>query len=65
MPETQLYGIIGNPVRKSLSPVIHNRAFKRMGINAVYLAFEVREYQRCPSWNQGVRNSRGECHPPI
>ena len=39
--ETQLYGIIGNPVRKSLSPAIHNRAFRRMGINAAYLAFEV------------------------
>jgi len=39
--ETQLYGIIGNPVRKSLSPVIHNRAFGRMGVNAAYLAFEV------------------------
>lgn len=41
--ETQLYGIIGNPVRKSLSPVIHNRAFWRMGINAAYLAFEVED----------------------
>ena len=40
--ETQLFGIIGNPVRKSLSPAIHNRAFSRMGINAAYLAFEVR-----------------------
>jgi len=39
--ETQLYGIIGNPIRKSLSPAIHNRAFRRMGINAAYLAFEV------------------------
>jgi shikimate dehydrogenase len=39
--ETQLYGIIGNPVRKSLSPVIHNGAFRRMGMNAAYLAFEV------------------------
>jgi shikimate dehydrogenase len=39
--ETRLYGIIGNPVRKSLSPIIHNRAFKRMGVDAVYLAFEV------------------------
>jgi shikimate dehydrogenase len=38
---TQLYGVIGNPVRRSLSPVIHNNAFKRMGIDAVYLAFEV------------------------
>ena len=38
---TELYGIIGNPVRHSLSPVIHNEAFRRMGLNAVYLAFEV------------------------
>jgi len=38
---TGLYGIIGNPVRHSLSPAIHNNAFKRMGWNAVYLAFEV------------------------
>jgi shikimate dehydrogenase len=37
---TQLYGIIGNSVRHSLSPVIHNGVFRRMGLNAVYLAFE-------------------------
>jgi shikimate dehydrogenase len=42
---TRLYGIIGNPIRKSLSPVIHNNAFRRMGINAAYLAFEVNEVQ--------------------
>ncbi|OGP56522.1 MAG: shikimate dehydrogenase [Deltaproteobacteria bacterium RBG_13_52_11b] len=39
--QTKLYGIIGNPVRHTLSPLIHNRAFKRMGLNAAYLAFEV------------------------
>ena len=42
---TLLYGIIGNPVRHSLSPVIHNRAFKRMGWDAAYLAFEVDDLQ--------------------
>ncbi len=41
--QTQLYGVIGNPVRHSLSPMIHNGAFRRMGLNAVYLAFEVRD----------------------
>ena len=38
---TQLFGVIGNPVRHSLSPIIHNGVFRRMGLNAVYLAFEV------------------------
>jgi shikimate dehydrogenase len=39
--QTRLYGIIGNPVRHTLGPLIHNRAFKRIGLNAVYIAFEV------------------------
>ncbi|MGB9698903.1 MAG: shikimate dehydrogenase [Thermodesulfobacteriota bacterium] len=38
---TQVYGIIGNPVKHSLSPIIHNGVFRHLGINAVYLAFEV------------------------
>jgi len=39
---TELYGIIGNPVRHTLSPIIHNGAFRTMGLNAAYLAFEVK-----------------------
>jgi shikimate dehydrogenase len=43
MPDaaTSVYGIIGNPVRHSFSPVMHNSAFAKVGINAVYVAFEV------------------------
>lgn len=37
---TKLYGVLGNPVRHSLSPLMHNSAFMEKGINAVYLAFE-------------------------
>ncbi len=37
---TELYCIFGNPVRHSISPVIHNAAFTESGIDAVYLAFE-------------------------
>jgi len=40
---TELYGIIGYPVRHSLSPLMHNTAFEAVGINAVYLAFETRD----------------------
>lgn len=38
---TRLFGIFGHPVQHSLSPVIHNAAFRHLNINAVYLAFDV------------------------
>lgn len=41
--QTSLYGVLGNPIRHSLSPLLHNAAFKKLGLNAVYLAFEVQE----------------------
>ena len=34
-----IYGIIGNPVAHSLSPVMHNTAFKALEVNAVYKLF--------------------------
>jgi shikimate dehydrogenase len=37
---TELYGVIGNPVRHSLGPIMHNAALSHKGIDAVYLAFE-------------------------
>jgi shikimate dehydrogenase len=43
--QTELYGVIGNPVKHSLSPVMHNAAFDRMGLNATYLAFEVKNLE--------------------
>jgi shikimate dehydrogenase len=36
---TQIYGIIGNPVAYSLSPIMHNVAFEALGLNKVYVAF--------------------------
>lgn len=38
---TALYGVIGDPVRHSLSPVLHNAAFAASGVDAVYVAFAV------------------------
>lgn len=38
---TTLAAVIGSPVRHSLSPVIHNRAFAELGLNWVYVALEV------------------------
>ncbi|HIC97667.1 MAG TPA: shikimate dehydrogenase [Aquificaceae bacterium] len=40
--KTALYGIIGYPVKHSLSPVFQNSAFSYMGLDAVYVPFEVK-----------------------
>jgi len=36
-----LYGLIGYPVKHSLSPAMHNAAFKAAGISAEYRLFEI------------------------
>lgn len=40
---TMIYGLAGQPVMHSVSPLIHNTAFNRKKLNAVYLPFEVRD----------------------
>ncbi|GAX01443.1 shikimate dehydrogenase [Secundilactobacillus silagei] len=42
---TSLYGFIAKPARHSLSPLIHNTSFQALGINSVYLAFDVDQSQ--------------------
>jgi 3-dehydroquinate dehydratase/shikimate dehydrogenase len=39
--DTEVFGVIGDPIAHSLSPQIHNRAFHKLGLNAVYLPFRV------------------------
>ncbi len=39
--ETAIYGVIGKPIGHSLSPAIHAASFAALGIDAVYLPFEV------------------------
>lgn len=34
---TKIYGVFGNPVSHSLSPVMQNMAFRKEGVNAVFL----------------------------
>ncbi len=38
---TELAGVVGSPVRHSLSPVLHNAAYEALGLDWAYLAFEV------------------------
>jgi shikimate dehydrogenase len=41
--DTEFFGLLGNPVRKSLSPAMHNANFLALGMNAVYTPYEVTE----------------------
>jgi shikimate dehydrogenase len=40
---TSLYCVIGNPIKHSKSPLIHNYIFRKLNIDAVYLAFEIKD----------------------
>ena len=39
--DTQLFGVIGNPVSQSLSPNMHNAAFQKMKLKSMYIPFHV------------------------
>ncbi len=40
-PETKIYGVLGEDIARSLSPVYHNVAFREMERSAVYVPFSV------------------------
>lgn len=39
--DTKVFGVIGDPIAQSKSPLIHNAAFQKTGIDAVYLPLRV------------------------
>ncbi len=39
--ETRVCCVIGKPIAHTLSPAMHNAAFRELGLNCIYLAFEV------------------------
>lgn len=55
---TQVAGIVGDPVRHSLSPVMHNAAFAHLDLDWVYVAFPVATSDAEPvldaAWQMGV-----------
>ena len=57
--DTQLCGVIGNPVGHSLSPAIHNAGYAAQGLNFVYLAFEVSDVKSVLDGMRAMPNFRG------
>lgn len=58
-PSTQLCAVIGNPVSHSLSPAIHNRAFRELRLDFVYLAFRVEDVGAAAAGMRALENFRG------
>ena len=42
---TQLTGLIGSPVSHSISPMMHNESFQLLGLDYVYLCFDIKEQE--------------------
>ncbi len=57
--ETKFCGIMGNPVEHSLSPAIHNAAFRRLALNYVYLAWRVESIGDAIRGLRALGNFRG------
>jgi shikimate dehydrogenase len=52
--QTKIFGILGRPVAHSLSPAMHNAAFRYLGINAAYVAFPVTGLPQAVSGLRGL-----------
>jgi len=41
--ESRICGVIGDPIEHSMSPVMHNAAFDKLGLNYLYVPFRVKK----------------------
>ena len=39
--DTQVFGVVGDPIAHSMSPLVHNIALQKAGIDAVYIPFRI------------------------
>lgn len=56
---TRLCAVIGNPVSHSLSPAIHNAAFRELGLDYIYVAFRVEDVRSALAGMRALDNFRG------
>ena len=57
---TRVYGVIGDPIGHSLSPLLHNTAFRARKFDAVFVPFLVRNLREFLGAMEGIW-SRGPC----
>lgn len=54
LDDVSVYGLLGNPVRHSLSPIMHRAAFRALGMNAEYVAFQVMDIKHALAGIKGL-----------
>jgi shikimate dehydrogenase len=52
---TKLAGLIGWPLKHTLSPAMHNAAYERLGLDWIYVPFAVRDASDLPQVVEGLR----------
>ena len=46
MTNSKLFAVFGNPIKHSISPILHNSAIKGLGLNGVYIPFLLEDSQK-------------------
>ncbi len=52
-----IYGIIGYPLTHSLSPIMHNAAFKALKVNAIYKLFELKDAEELKLFFEDIKET--------
>jgi 3-dehydroquinate dehydratase/shikimate dehydrogenase len=53
--DTDIYGVVGNPIAHSLSPVMHNAGFRALGLNAVYVPLQAADIDDFVTFARAIR----------
>jgi 3-dehydroquinate dehydratase/shikimate dehydrogenase len=53
--DAAIYGVVGNPIAHSLSPVMHNAGFRALGLNAVYVPLQAADIEDFIAFARAMR----------
>jgi 3-dehydroquinate dehydratase/shikimate dehydrogenase len=64
-PDATLYGVVGNPIAHSLSPVMHNAGFSALGLNSVYVPLQASDVDDFVAFARGTRMAGASITAPF
>lgn len=63
--DATLYGVVGNPISHSLSPVMHNAGFSALGLNAVYVPLQAADVGDFVAFARGTKMAGASITAPF